>query len=235
MQNLAFSNLFDYLCTQIDIAMAKIIVREILKEKGISIKELAAGMGVTPSAVSQLLANPNPSIQQLERIANVIGVDFMDLFGQDFSYINGYIETGDNIYPVKSREQFISLIDKINGIVHIPMCQREDVLKNSVKEFCVRSIESNTSGAIMNRYGVNEVFALSFDCDSNKFSLTLCIGNGNVKFKLFNTNDYRQKDSLTSQGMNRMIEDVLSCIESIYEDRIVDSENNKVRLSDIDS
>lgn len=230
-----FSNLFDYLCTQIDIAMAKIIVREILKEKGISIKELAAGMGVTPSAVSQLLANPNPSIQQLERIANVIGVDVMDLFGQDFSYINGYIETGNNIYPIKSREQFISLIDKINGIVHIPMCQREDVLKNSVKEFCVRSIESNTSGAIMNRYGVNEVFALSFDSDSKKFSLTLCIGNGNVKFKLFNTNDYRQKDSLTSQGMNRMIEDVLSCIESIYEDRIVDSENNKVKLSDIDS
>ena len=33
--------------------MAKIIVREILKVKGISIKELAAGMGVTPSAVSQ--------------------------------------------------------------------------------------------------------------------------------------------------------------------------------------
>ena len=119
-QNLAFSNLFDYLCTQIDIAMAKIIVREILKEKGISIKELAAEMGVTPSAVSQLLANPNPSIQQLERIANVIGVDVMDLFAQDFSYINGYIETGDNIYPVKSREQFVSLIDKIDGILHIP-------------------------------------------------------------------------------------------------------------------
>lgn len=215
--------------------MVKINIREILKAKGISIKDLAAGMGVTPSAVSQLLANQNPSIQQLERIANVIGVDVMDLFAQDFSYINGYVEAGDKIYPVKSREQFICLIDKIDGIVHIPLCQREDVLKNSVIEFCVRSIESNTSGAIMNRYGVNEVFTLTYDSDSKKFSLTLCIGNGNVKFKLFNTNDYRQKDSLTSQGMNRMIEDVLSCIESIYEDRIVDSENNKVKLSDIDS
>ena len=234
-QNLAFSNLFDYLCTQIDIAMAKIIVREILKEKGISIKELAAGMGVTPSAVSQLLANPNPSIQQLERIANVIGVDVMDLFGQDFSYINGYIETGNNIYPIKSREQFIGIIDKVDGIVHIPSCSREEALKVDVKGFCVRSIESNTSGAIMNRYGVHEVFTLTYDSDSKKFSLTLCIGNGNVKFKLFNTNDYRQKDSLTSQGMNRMIEDVLSYIESIYEVRIVDSENNKVKLSDIDS
>ena len=94
--------------------MAKIIVREILKEKGVSIKELAARMGITSSAVSQLLANPHPSIQQLDRIANAIGVDVMDLFGQDFSYINGYVETGDVIYPIKSREQFVNLIDKVD-------------------------------------------------------------------------------------------------------------------------
>ena len=233
-QKLAFSNLFGYLCTQINIIMAKIIIRETLKEKGISIKELATGMGVTPSAVSQLLANPNPSIQQLERIANVIGVDVMDLFAQDFSYINGYVEAGDKIYPVKSREQFICLIDKIDGIVHIPLCQREDVLKCSVKDFCVRSIESNMSGAIMNRYGVNEVFTLSYDSDSKKFSLTLCIGDGNVKFKLFDTSEYKNADSFTSQEMNRMIEDILSYIESIYEDKIVDAENNKVRLTNLE-
>lgn len=230
-----FSNLFDYLCTQIDIAMAKIIVREILKEKGISIKELAARMGVTPSAVSQLLANPKPSIQQLERIANVIGVDVMDLFAEDFSYINGYVEAGDKIYPVKSREQFICLIDKIDGIVHIPLCQREDVLKCSVKDFCIRSVESNMSGAIMNRYGVNEVFTLSYDSDSKKFSLTLCIGDGNVKFKLFDTSVYKNENSFTPQEMNRMIEDVLSCIKSIYEDRIVDTENKKVKLTNLES
>ena len=233
-RNLAFSNLFDYLCTQIDIAMAKIIVREILKEKGISIKELAAGMGVTPSAVSQLLANPNPSIQQLERIANVIGVDVMDLFAQDFSYINGYVEAGDKIYPVKSREQFICLIEKIDGIVHIPSCPREDVLKNSVKDFCTRSVESNMSGAIMNRYGINEVFTLSYDSVSKKFSLTLCIGNGNMKFKLFDTIDYRHEDRFTTQEMNRMVEDILSCIESIYEDRVVDAENHRVRLINLE-
>ena len=233
-QNLAFSNLFNYLCTQIDIAMAKIIIREILKEKGISIKELAAGMGVTSSAVSQLLANPSPSIQQLERIANVIGVDVMDLFGQDFSYINGYIETGNNIYPIKSREQFVSIINKVEGIVHIPLFSREEALKVDVKDFCVCSIEGNMSGAIMNRYGVNEVFTLSYDSDSKKFSLTLCIGDGNVKFRLFDTGEYKKEDSFTSQEMNRMLEDILSCIDSIYEDRIVDTENKTVRLTNLE-
>ena len=209
-------------------------IKEIAKAKGITMGEIADKMGINPVNLSASLYGHH-TLNRLQEVAVILGVEISDLFAQDSSYINGHIETGNNIYSVKSREQFICLIDKIDGIVHIPSCPREDVLKNSVKDFCTRSIESNMSGAIMNRYGVNEVFTLSYDSDSKKFSLTLCIGNGNVKFKLFNTNDYRQKDSLTSQGMNRMIEDVLSCIESIYEDRIVDSENNKVRLSDIDS
>ena len=202
-----FSNLFGYLCTQIDTAMAKIIVREILKEKGISIKELAAGMGVTPSAVSQLLANSNPSIQQLERIANVIGVDVMDLFAQDFSYINGYVETGDNIYPVKSREQFISLIDKVNGIAHIPSSQRQDAFKNTIMDFCSSSINKGESGAIMMRYGVNEIFTLSFDYESKRFSLTQCIGNGEIKFNTFE--NYADKD------IRLFVEQILYQIESV--------------------
>ena len=204
-----FSNLFGYLCTQIDTAMSKIIVREILKEKGISIKELAAGMGVTPSAVSQLLANSNPSIQQLERIANVIGVDVMDLFAQDFSYINGYVETGDNIYPVKSREQFISLIDKVNGIAHIPSSPRQDAFKNTIMDFCSSSINKGESGAIMMRYGVNEIFTLSFDYESKRFSLTQCIGNGEIKFNTF--------ENYADNDIRLFVEQILYQIESVYE------------------
>ena len=208
-------------------------IKEIAKAKGITMGEIADKMGINPVNLSASL-NGNPTLNRLQEVAVILGVEISDLFAQDFSYINGYVEAGDKIYPVKSREHFICLIDKIDGIVHIPSCSREELLKIDVKDFCIRSVEGNTSGAIMNRYGINEVFTLSYDSDSKKFSLTLCIGAGNVKFKLFNTNDYRQEDSLTSLEMNRIIEDILSCIESIYEDRIVDSENNRVRLSNID-
>lgn len=189
-------------------------------------------MGINPVNLSASL-NGNPTLNRLQKVATILGVEVSDLFAQDFSYINGYIETGDNIYSVKSREQFIGLMDKIDGIVHIPSCPREDVLKNGVKDFCVRSVESNMSGAIMNRYGIHEVFTLSYDRDSQNFSLTLCIGDGYVKFKLFDSGEYKKENSFTPQKMNRMIEDILSCIESIYEDRIVDTENNKVRLTDL--
>ena len=215
--------------------MAKIIIREILKEKGITIKELAGGMGVTPSAVSQLLANSNPSIQQLERIANVIGVDVMDLFAENFSYINGYIETGNDIYPVKSREQFIALINKVDGIVHIPSLSREDMYKNTIKDFCNHSIENAENNAIMLRYSINQVFTLSYDAESKHFSLTLCIGNGIIKFKIFKVQDYQGEGTFTVQRMNKLLETILSEIEAIYEDRIVDAENRKISLTNFSS
>lgn len=215
--------------------MAKIIIREILKQKGISIKELAGGMGITPSAVSQILANPNPSIQQLERIANVIGVDVMDLFAQNFSYINGYVETKDNIYPIKNREQFVSLIDKVDGIVHIPSLPREDMYKNAIIDFCNHSIKDNENNAIMMRYGISQVFTLSYDAESTHFSLTLCIGNGVIKFKIFNVEDFKSEGTFTAQGMNQLLEAILSEIEAIYNDRIIDTNNAKVRLTDFNS
>lgn len=196
--------------------MARIIVREILKAKGVTIKELAARMGITSSAVSQLLANPHPSIQQLDRIANAIGVDVMDLFGQDFSYINGYVETGDMIYPIKSREQFVNLIDKVDGIVHIPTTTRGANLKECIEEFYYKSIVNAESGALMRRYGINEVFTLSYDADYRRFSLTLCKGDGITDFMTFNCDKY----GIGASSMpikNPIVDDIMDFIESVYE------------------
>ena len=97
--------------------MARIIVREILKSKGVSIKELAFRMGISPSAVSQLLANEYPSMQVLERIAKAIDVDILDFFAQRYSYLNGYVETGGEIYPVRSREQFMDVTNKMESCI----------------------------------------------------------------------------------------------------------------------
>ena len=194
--------------------MARIIVREILKEKGVSIKELAARMGITSSAVSQLLANPHPSIQQLDRIANAIGVDVMDLFGQDFSYINGYVETGDVIYPIKSREQFINLIYKIEGIAQIPLSPREDFCKMEIKDFLNQSISESKSGARMIRYGINKVFTLTYDTGPQHFSLTQCVGKGEIHFKIFSVKDYlNDGDTLTDREFNQLLEAIHSEID----------------------
>ena len=214
---LVFSYFLYYLCAKISIAMAKIIIRETLKEKGISIKELASRMKVTSSAVSQLLANPSPSIQQLERIAKAIDVDVMDLFAEDFSYINGYVETGDVIYPVKSREQFINLIYKVEGIVHVPVTTRGANLKEKIEAFYYTSVSNAESGAVMMRYGISEIFTLSFDAESQRFSLTICKDDGIVEFKTFDYAKYSKMEPPKIKEKNHLVDDIMDFIEAVYE------------------
>ena len=197
--------------------MAKIIVRETLKEKGVSIKELASRMGISSSAVSQILANPTPSIQQLERIAKAIGVDIMDLFAQDYKYINGYFETEGVIYPVKNREQFMGVYEKVDGIVHIPSYNNDGIYEGAVRGFCSTCIKEGKSDSRMMRYGINEVFTLSYDAESEKFSLTLCIGNGELSFRQFDILEYQVGDNLSMENINELAQNILWEIKAVYE------------------
>ena len=65
------------------------------------------------------------------------------------------------------------------------------------------------SGAMMMRYGVNEVFTPTFDSESKRFSLTQCIGNGEIKFNTF--------EPSTDIDIRLFVEQILSQIESVYE------------------
>lgn len=57
----------------------KLRIKEILKEKGISQSELADRLGISHVGLSKSL-NGNPSIDRLKDIANVLNVDFTELF-----------------------------------------------------------------------------------------------------------------------------------------------------------
>lgn len=56
-----------------------LIVKEILKSKGMTAKELAAKIGISEGALS-LSINGNPNLQTLERIASALGVPVGTLF-----------------------------------------------------------------------------------------------------------------------------------------------------------
>ena len=62
-------------------------IKEILKEKGMSQKDLAERLGVAPVTFS-LTINGNPTVGTLQKIADVLNVQISDLFdGSDDSYI----------------------------------------------------------------------------------------------------------------------------------------------------
>lgn len=54
-------------------------IKEICKEKGILIKELAAKMGISDASLRSTIKG-NPTIATLEKIASVLGVEVSELF-----------------------------------------------------------------------------------------------------------------------------------------------------------
>lgn len=55
-------------------------VKELCKEKGIMMKDLAERLGITPTGLSKSLGQEYPQLQTLERIANALGVEVSELF-----------------------------------------------------------------------------------------------------------------------------------------------------------
>lgn len=56
-------------------------VKEVIKERGITVQNLAERMGITRVGLSQHI-NGNPSVEVLERIASAIGCPVTELFEQ---------------------------------------------------------------------------------------------------------------------------------------------------------
>ena len=56
-------------------------IKEILKEKGITISNLAEQIGTTQTSLSRALGdNGNPTYETLNKIANVLNVEMSELF-----------------------------------------------------------------------------------------------------------------------------------------------------------
>lgn len=57
-------------------------IKELCKERGIMMKDLAEKLGITPTGLSKSVGQEYPQLQTLERIANALRVEVAELFVQ---------------------------------------------------------------------------------------------------------------------------------------------------------
>lgn len=62
-------------------------IKELIKEKGLSVQELADRMGISRVGLSQHI-NGNPSVEVVGRIAEALGVDVWELFASKEEIVN---------------------------------------------------------------------------------------------------------------------------------------------------
>ena len=88
-------------------------IKEVIKEKGLTVQTLAERMGINRVGLSNHI-NGNPSVAVLEKIAAALEVPIQDLFARnDQMEINGYIEVEGEILKIKSLNDLEILVNRL--------------------------------------------------------------------------------------------------------------------------
>lgn len=171
--------------------MAKLLVKELCKQRGISLKTLAERMHITPSALSQSL-NTNPSIMTLEKVAQTLGVDLPDLFEKARPTINGFVQVKDQIVPVTSPNDWVIVSTMIGGLAHP---QRFDGIEGheiAISNFVKSTIGGEQDSAMMAWFATS-LFTLTYDSQTKRYTLASCAGDM-VNSQVYQAHDYIQGD-----------------------------------------
>ena len=190
--------------------MMKLQIEKILHEKKITKTAFAEMLGIKKQNVNLLLETRN--IDKIQEIADTLGVSFNDLVFENkvemiTPSINGYIEINSEIYPVKSREQYINLIDKIDRIDPILNYTNEELFMKNIESFYNDSIKNSQSGAIMMKYDINKILTLTYDSETKRFYLTLYRGNGITQHMIYD---------IAKHDRTKIADDIIKYIETSY-------------------
>lgn len=89
-------------------------IKEICKDKGVKLEDLASGIGTSQASISRIITgNGNPTMDSLERIANFLNVRVSDLFLNDG--IVGFIKTNGNTHEINSISDIEKLLEEIKS------------------------------------------------------------------------------------------------------------------------
>ena len=80
-------------------------VKNICKQQGITLRELAERMSIAPEVVTRILSeNGNPTLSTMVNMAKALNVEVYELF-DDFNedmLVRGYLEVGDKIHRINN-------------------------------------------------------------------------------------------------------------------------------------
>ncbi|MFL1601820.1 helix-turn-helix transcriptional regulator [Riemerella anatipestifer] len=92
------------------------IVKQILKDKGMTAKELAESIGMSETGLSIALSEKgNPSLSTLKKIAEILNVSLAELFGGNEENIVGFVEYKGIVHRIKSFEDLKKILDFLNN------------------------------------------------------------------------------------------------------------------------
>lgn len=88
-------------------------VKELCRDKGITIKELAEKMDIAPESLSRAI-NGNPQLSTIRKIAEALGVSVTDLFDRSEDELLAIVVCSGKTYTAATKAELKSIADKLN-------------------------------------------------------------------------------------------------------------------------
>lgn len=89
-------------------------IKELCKEKDITLEELAKAINTSQSSISRIITgNGNPTMETLKKIAEALKVKLSDLFEKKDSDIIGFLRIHGYLKQVTSLEDLKQLVEDI--------------------------------------------------------------------------------------------------------------------------
>ena len=99
-----------------DIINMKTKIKELCRERGLTISAIAEQIGMTQTSLSRALGdNGNPTLETLSKIADALSVDISELFTPFSGSIIGVIRIKDTNYNINSVSDLSRLLDRIES------------------------------------------------------------------------------------------------------------------------
>lgn len=87
-------------------------VKELCRNKGITIKELAEKMGIAPESLSRAI-NGNPQLSTLNKIAEALGVSVTDLFDRNEDELLAIVVCAGETHIVTTKAKLKEIADAL--------------------------------------------------------------------------------------------------------------------------
>jgi transcriptional regulator with XRE-family HTH domain len=93
-------------------------VKSICRQQGITLKELAERMAVSPEVVTRVLSDSgNPTLSTLINMAKALNVNVYELF-DDFNedmLVRGYLEVGEELHKINNFSDLKTIYNKLSA------------------------------------------------------------------------------------------------------------------------
>jgi len=202
-----------YICSVLILAIMELRIKELCRQKGMKMTDIAEKIGVDYSNLMASLKK-NPTLNRLTDVANALGVSVAELFEKPSgkAKLNGYVEINGEVRAIRNADDWFSATSVLEGVPVIPLYTNIAQLRKDLSTFVHQNVRDlKLESSLWGRVGTHEVFCLSSlneSCedgdnfvDSKQFILSLLSSGETLTYDLMEYGDDGNYDVDGEQGL----------------------------------